>query len=532
MSAKREHWGSRLGFIMATAGSAVGLGNIWKFPYMAGDNGGAAFIIIYLALVFTIGLSVLLAEIMIGRASQSDAINAFKKLGPGAFSIVGYMGIAAAFMILSFYCVVAGWTIDYVFKFASGAFTGMDAAALGQAFGGFISDPVKPIIYQAIFVALTVMVVLGGVANGIERAGKILMPILFLILIALVIRSITLPGAEKGLAFFLAPDFSKISGATIMAALGQAFFSLSLGMGAILTYGSYLDREANLGKSAWQVTFLDTSVAILAGLAILPAVFAFGMDPGAGPGLTFVTLPAVFMSMPGGIFFGTLFFLLLTIAALTSSISLLGAACCLFLIQGIHAHADYDYVGLFVLPSGHSLLTGDGYLGRLYHLRQEFLRSDGLPDLEPHSANRRVPDRHLRWLGYYSACPQGSLRRQCTRLSCQCLDLHPALYRASRDPVDSALRSWSAEFRQLICWHEMHSERRAEKPAFCFGPVIQYLRAQWLPLQNVGLAGQYPIQRLRKSVTWPIYEFGRASKGRRSGPEFHACPLTDMSHVT
>nr|WP_321461991.1 sodium-dependent transporter [uncultured Cohaesibacter sp.] len=323
MNAKREHWGSRLGFIMATAGSAVGLGNIWKFPYMAGDNGGAAFIIIYLALVFTIGLSVLLAEIMIGRASQSDAVNAFKKLGPGFFSIVGYMGIAAAFMILSFYCVVAGWTIDYIFAFAGGKFSGMDGAALGQAFGGFISDPVKPIIYQAIFVALTVFVVLGGVANGIERAGKILMPILFLILIALVIRSITLPGAEKGLAFFLAPDFSKITGGTIMAALGQAFFSLSLGMGAILTYGSYLGKDAKLGQSAWQVTFLDTSVAILAGLAILPAVFAFGMDPAAGPGLTFVTLPAVFMSMPGGIFFGTLFFLLLTIAALTSSISLL-----------------------------------------------------------------------------------------------------------------------------------------------------------------------------------------------------------------
>nr|WP_321454839.1 sodium-dependent transporter [uncultured Cohaesibacter sp.] len=334
MSVKREHWGSRLGFIMATAGSAVGLGNIWKFPYMAGDNGGAAFIIIYLALVFTIGLSVLLAEIMIGRASQADAINAFRKLGPGFFSIVGYMGIAAAFMILSFYCVVAGWTIDYIFKFGSGAFSGMDAAALGQAFGGFISDPVKPIIYQAIFVTLTVIVVLGGVANGIERAGKILMPILFLILIALVIRAVTLPGAEKGLEFFLAPDFSKITGGTIMAALGQAFFSLSLGMGAILTYGSYLDKEANLGKSAWQVTFLDTAVAILAGLAILPAVFAFGMDPGAGPGLTFVTLPAVFLSMPGGIFFGTLFFLLLTIAALTSSISLLEPLVAYFSTKG------------------------------------------------------------------------------------------------------------------------------------------------------------------------------------------------------
>ncbi|WP_319533119.1 sodium-dependent transporter, partial [uncultured Cohaesibacter sp.] len=225
MSIKREHWGSRLGFIMATAGSAIGLGNIWKFPYMAGENGGAAFIIIYLALVFTIGLSVLLAEIMIGRSTQSDAINAFKKLGHGGFSVVGYMGIAAAFMILSFYCVVAGWTIAYIIKFASGHFAGMDGAALGGEFGAFIADPVQPIIYQAVFVALTVFVVLGGIANGIERAGKILMPLLFVILIALVIRAVTLPGAERGLEFFLAPDFSKITGGTIMAALGQAFFS-------------------------------------------------------------------------------------------------------------------------------------------------------------------------------------------------------------------------------------------------------------------------------------------------------------------
>lgn len=334
MSITRENWASRLGFIMATAGSAIGLGNIWKFPYMAGDNGGAAFIIIYLALVFTIGLSVLLAEVMIGRSSQSDAINAFKTLGHGKFSVIGFMGIAAAFMILSFYCVVAGWTIAYIVKFASGAFAGMDGEALGGAFGGFISSPVEPILYQAIFVALTVIVVLGGVANGIERAGKVLMPLLFVILIALVVRGVTLPGAEKGLDFFLSPDFSKITGGTVMAALGQAFFSLSLGMGAILTYGSYLNRDANIGKSATQVVVLDTSVAILAGLAILPAVFAFGMDPAAGPGLTFVTLPAVFNSMPGGEFFGPLFFVLLAIAALTSSISLLEPVVAFFKTKG------------------------------------------------------------------------------------------------------------------------------------------------------------------------------------------------------
>ena len=334
MNMTRENWGSRLGFIMAAAGSAIGLGNIWKFPYMAGENGGAAFIIIYLGLVFTIGLSVLLAEIMIGRSTQSDAVNAFKKLGHGKFSIVGYMGIAAGFMILSFYCVVAGWTIAYIFKFMSGAFAGLDGEALGGAFGGFISDPIQPIIYQAIFVVMTVVVVLGGISNGIERASKILMPLLFLILAALVIRGVTLPGAGKGLDFFLTPDFSKIEGSTIMAALGQAFFSLSLGMGAILTYGSYLKKDANIGQSAWQIAFLDTAVAILAGLAILPAVFAFNMDPAGGPGLTFITLPAVFEAMPGGAFFGPLFFFLLTIAALTSSISLLEPVVAFFSTKG------------------------------------------------------------------------------------------------------------------------------------------------------------------------------------------------------
>ena len=334
MSTTRENWGSRLGFIMATAGSAIGLGNIWKFPYMTGENGGAAFLIIYLGLVFTIGLSVLLAEVMIGRTTQSDAVNSFKKLGHGTFSIVGYMGITAGFMILSFYCVVAGWTIAYIIKMASGAFAGLDGAALGGAFGGFITDPVQPIIYQAIFVALTVLVVLGGITNGIERAGKILMPLLLLILLALVVRAVTLPGAQKGLDFFLTPDFSKITASTVMAALGQAFFSLSLGMGAILTYGSYLKKDVNIGKSATQVVFLDTMVALLAGLAILPAVFAFNMDPGAGPGLTFVTLPAVFNAMPGGFFFGILFFVLLTIAALTSSISLLEPVVAFFSTKG------------------------------------------------------------------------------------------------------------------------------------------------------------------------------------------------------
>ncbi|MFD0979993.1 sodium-dependent transporter [Tropicimonas aquimaris] len=335
MKAAHENWGSRLGFILATAGSAIGLGNIWKFPYVAGENGGAAFIIIYLGIVFTIGLSVMLAEIAIGRHAQTDAISAFRKIGKPGWTFVGVLGVVTAVIILSFYSVVAGWCIAYIVKSAGGAFSGMDAEAIGGAFGSFIGSPVAPIVYHGIFASLTMAVVIGGVAGGIEKASKFLMPMLFVILIALVARSVTLPGAAQGLEFFLAPDFSKISALTVMAALGQAFFSLSLGMAILLTFGSYVDRQTNLGKSAVQIVFLDTLVAILAGLAILPAVFALGMDPAAGPGLTFVTLPTVFNSMPGGYFFAIIFFVLLTIAALTSSVSVLEPVVAFFTNMGL-----------------------------------------------------------------------------------------------------------------------------------------------------------------------------------------------------
>lgn len=318
----REQWGSRLGFVLAAAGSAVGLGNIWKFPYMTGENGGAAFLIIYLALVFTIGLSVMLAEFAIGRAAQRDPVGAFAILRGKMWPLVGGIGIIAGFIILSFYSVVAGWTIAYVVKMASGALVG-DAEALGGMFGSFISDPVEPLLYHALFMAICVAVVLGGVHGGIERASKILMPMLFVLLIVLIGRSVTLEGAEKGLEFFFNPDFSKVNADMLNGALSQAFFSLSIGMGAMITYGSYLNKKENLGKSALWVSFLDSGVAILAGLLILPAVFAFGFDPQAGPGLTFITLPAVFSQMAGGTFFGILFFVLLAVAALTSAVSLL-----------------------------------------------------------------------------------------------------------------------------------------------------------------------------------------------------------------
>ncbi|WP_321337150.1 sodium-dependent transporter [Breoghania sp.] len=323
MDAPREKWHSRFGFILAAAGSAVGLGNIWKFPYITGENGGAAFLLLYLGIVFTIGLSVLLAEVALGRAGQTDAFSAFKALGHKGWTVVGALGLTIAFLILSFYSVIAGWTIAYVIKSANGAFSGLDIGAVGDSFVGFISNPWQPLLYQALFVVLTVFVVLKGVASGIERVSKILMPVLFLILLALVARSVTLSGAEKGLRFFLSPDFSKIDGTIFMAALGQAFFSLSIGMAAMLTYGSYLDSGTRIGRSAWYIVSLDTMVAVLSGLAILPAVFAFGLDPEAGPALTFITLPTVFQAMPGGLIFGPAFFVLLLIAALTSSVSLL-----------------------------------------------------------------------------------------------------------------------------------------------------------------------------------------------------------------
>ena len=265
----------------------------------------------------------MLAEMAIGRKAQLNAVGSFQKLRGGAWPIVGWMGVLAGFMILSFYAVIGGWTIKYFIW----SFTGLmgDAAAgkAGEVFGGFVTNTPQVIIYQAIFMLMTIWVVYKGIGEGIEKYCKILMPSLFVILLILIARSVTLEGAGKGLEFYLKPDFSKITGESFAAALGQAFFSLSLGMGCMITYGSYVDKQTTLPSAAIQVCIIDTSVAILAGLAIFPAVFAFGVDAGAGPGLTFVTLPSVFAKMPGGPVWSALFFLLLFIAALTSAISLL-----------------------------------------------------------------------------------------------------------------------------------------------------------------------------------------------------------------
>ena len=323
MSVAREHWGSRLGFIMASAGSAVGLGNVWKFPYMAGENGGGAFLIIYLGCVVFFGLSLVIAELLIGRMAQSNPVGAFRKLGGRGWPAVGAMGVLTAFIILSFYIVVAGWTLAYILFMGENTFGGVDIEQSTKIFTSFIASPVQPLVYAAIFTVLMVGVVLGGVASGIERASKWLMPLLFVLLVVLAIRAVTLPGAGEGVDFYLMPDWSRVTASTWGGAISQAFFSLSLGMGAMLTYGSYMSREQNLPRDASLVVGLDTLVALLAGLVILPAVFSAGMEPSAGAGLTFMTLPTVFAEMPAGEIFGLAFFILLAIAALTSAVSLL-----------------------------------------------------------------------------------------------------------------------------------------------------------------------------------------------------------------
>lgn len=329
MSAAREHWSSRFGFVMAAAGSAVGLGNVWRFPYVTGENGGGAFLLIYLAIVAGFGLPLVIAEIVLGRTAQRNPVGAFRMFGGKAWPLVGYLGVLTGFVILSFYIVVAGWTLAYIGYMARGLLHSTNPVALGESFSAFIGGG-SALVYAAGFMVLTAFVVSSGIGKGIERANKVLMPALFILLLILITRALTLPGAGEGLRFFLMPDFSRVTGATFSAALAQAFFSLSLGMGCMLTYGSYLDRKENIPAAAGMIVGLDLAAALLSGLIVLPVVFAFGFNPGQGPGLTFVTLPAVFASMPFGQLFGVLFFVLLAIAALTSAVSILEPAVAYF----------------------------------------------------------------------------------------------------------------------------------------------------------------------------------------------------------
>ena len=324
---KRGSFGSKIGIILATAGSAVGLGNIWRFPYMTGINGGAAFIIIYLLFVFILGVTGMVAEFVVGRASSANAARAYKKFaGRTPWRVIGYLGVMTSMIILGFYAVVAGWCLQYFFASVMGHLNG-DPTFVTDYFKSFSENPWKPVLWAVLFVVITHLVVARGVRNGIEKASKLLMPTLFVLLLVIIVASCLLPGAMKGVEFLFKPDFSKVSKSMMLEALGQAFFSLSLGTACLCTYASYFTRSTNLMRSAVQIALIDTFVAILAGLMIFPAAFSVGLEPDTGPSLIFITLPNVFQKAFGamplvGYVISILFYALLALAALTSTISM------------------------------------------------------------------------------------------------------------------------------------------------------------------------------------------------------------------
>ncbi|WP_107840884.1 sodium-dependent transporter [Metasolibacillus meyeri] len=324
MSQQQEQWTSRLGFILATAGSAIGLGAIWKFPYIAGVSGGGAFFLIFLIFTLFMGLPILLAEFVIGRGSQKDAISAYLTFAPNSkWHFVGILGMVTCFILLSFYSVVGGWIILYMVQAVIGNLSGLSESAYAPLFNDFIANPMYAILFQFIFMAITIYVVAKGVQQGIERAGKIMMPALFISFLILIIRSLTLDGVGEGLHFFLYPDFSNMSSKTILFALGQSFFAISVGVSVMVTYSSYLSKNEDLPKAALMIVMMNLFISLLAGLAIFPAVFSFGFEPTEGPGLLFVVLPAVFNQMPFGTFFLILFLILFLFATLTSAFSML-----------------------------------------------------------------------------------------------------------------------------------------------------------------------------------------------------------------
>ncbi len=361
---KREHWASKFGFVLAATGSAVGLGNMWRFPYKAGEFGGGAFVLVYLAAVIAMGIPVLIAEFIIGRSTQKNPVGAFRALRNNKFwPLVGWLGVLTGFVILSYYCVVGGWILKYIVSSLTSVYE--TGAAVGR-FESFLSSPVEMVFWHGIFMVFTILIVRGGISSGIEKWSKILMPAFIILLLILMVNSLFSPGAEKGLSFLLKPDFSKLTREGVLEALGSAFFSLSLGMGAMLTYGSYLDKDTNISVSSLEIAFLDTFCAIIAGLMIFPIVFTYNMDPQAGPGLFFITLPEVFASMPGGQIVGITFFVLVAFAAITSAISLLEVVVSFVMDEFDWTRKKADYVLGFVIfmagiPSALSFNVWSGF---------------------------------------------------------------------------------------------------------------------------------------------------------------------------
>lgn len=324
-------WSSRWVFVLAATGSAVGLGNIWKFPYITGQNGGGAFVLVYLVCIALIGIPIMMAEVLLGRRGRQSPINTMRALAreegqSSHWQWLGWMGVLAGFLILSYYSVIAGWAMAYIDQAISGNFTGKDAKAIGSIFSGLIGSPGRLLFWHTLFMLLTMFVVAKGVKKGLEQAVRYLMPSLFLLLIVLVGYAMAEADFAAGVKFLFAADFSKLSWNAVLIAMGHAFFTLSLGMGAIMIYGSYLPKGASIASTSITIAIADTLVALLAGLVIFPIVFTNGLSPGAGPGLVFNTLPIAFGQMPGGAFFGALFFLLLTFAAWSSAISLIEPA--------------------------------------------------------------------------------------------------------------------------------------------------------------------------------------------------------------
>ena len=324
-------WSGRWAFILAATGSAVGLGNIWKFPYITGENGGGAFVLVYLLCIAMIGIPIMMAEVMLGRRGRSTPINTMRRLATEAgaspaWSLLGWTGMLAGFLILSFYTVIAGWALSYVPSMAMGTFAGADAAFVSEHFAQLLASPWQLLFWHTVFVIMTMYVVSRGVRGGLEKAVRLLMPALFILLFIMVGYAMSMGAFAQAMAFLFTPDFSKITSAGVLIAMGHAFFTLSLGMCAIMIYGAYLPANTSIAKTSLIIAGADTLVALLAGLAIFPIVFSNGLEPGAGPGLIFETLPIAFAQMPGGMLIGTLFFILLVFAAWSSAISLIEPA--------------------------------------------------------------------------------------------------------------------------------------------------------------------------------------------------------------
>lgn len=367
MTESRAQFATKLGVIATTVGSAVGLGNIWRFPYEAGMHGGGAFLIIYLFIIFVVGIPVITAEFIIGRHTGSNIAGAFHKLARNrSWSWVGYIGLTSSLMILSFYSVVAGWTLEYIYQSIIG-FSGMHTQeALHTQFDAFSTSNWRPLMWAIIFLTINLWILLRGVQKGIERMSNIMMPALFIILIIFCINSLTMSGAKEGLTFLFKPEFSKIDSSVLMGAMGQAFFSLSLGLGCLITYSSYFNRQTRLVRSASIIAGLDTMVAILAGVIIFPAIFTYGLQPEAGPKLVFEILPSIFLDLPGGMIWSTLFFILLFFASLTSTISMSEISIAYFVEEKKMSRRKATWVNYFIAVVFGSLCAlSFGYLNHI-----------------------------------------------------------------------------------------------------------------------------------------------------------------------